>query len=301
VDPAEQSNYPNRPIRLIVPEVVGSAADLLARIIAKGVSDQFGKPIEIENQFGEAAIERAIKATPDGYTLLYSGAGLALLPHIKKLSFDPLKDLTPVARIAISPTLLAVNPALPVRTVSELVDLMKAKPNTLRMSTAGATTPGHFAGAMFIAMADVKPIVVHYDGGGPAIKAVVENDAQWTLAPIAGRLPLVRAGKLRALATGSPTRLSMLPDVPTMAESGYPDFNAVGWGAIFVPNGTPQPIIDMLQSKILTVVNRPEIERQFEEQGNTAASSTQAELAKLLREDTTRLGDLARAIGMRIE
>jgi hypothetical protein len=111
------------------------------------------------------------------------------------------------------------------------------------MSTAGAGTAGHFAGEMFIAMAGIKPVVVHYKGGGPAIEAVVDNDSQWTVAPIGGRMPHVRTGKLKALAMGSPTRLALLPNVPTVAEFGYPGYNAVGWGAIFVPNGTPQPII----------------------------------------------------------
>jgi tripartite-type tricarboxylate transporter receptor subunit TctC len=212
-----------------------------------------------------------------------------------------MKDLTPVARFVIQPTLLAVNPSLPVNTVQELVALMKANPDKLRMSTAGAGTAGHFSGEMFIAMAGVKPVVVHYNGGGPAIEAVVNNDSQWTMAPIAGRLPHVRTGKLRALAIGSPTRLSLLPDVPTVAESGYPGYSAVGWGGIFVPNGTPQPIIDKLNSTIAKAVTLPEVKKQFEEQGTEAASSTQAEMAKLLREDYAHLGELAKGIGVRVD
>ncbi len=182
-----QENYPTGPIHIIVPEVVGSAADLMSRIVGKQIGEMVGQPVSFENLFLEAGVEKGIKSAPDGYTLIYGSSGnLALLPHVKKVAFDPIKDLTPVARFVVQPTLLAVNPSLPVKNVQELVALMKAKPDTLRMSTAGAATAGHFAGEMFIAMAGVKPVVVHYKGGGPAIEAVVDNDSQWTVAPIAG-------------------------------------------------------------------------------------------------------------------
>jgi len=297
-----QENYPTRPIKVIVPEVVGSAADLMSRIIGQRIGEAFGQPVTYENLFLEAGVEKGIKSAPDGYTLIYGSSGnVALLPHVKKVSFDPLKDLTPVARFVIQPTLIAANPSLPVNTLQELVAMMKANPNKLRMSTAGAGTAGHFAGEMFIAMAGIKPVVVHYKGGGPAIDAVVNNDSQWTVAPIGGRMPHVRSGKLKALAMGSPTRLALLPNVPTVAESGYPGYSAVGWGAIFVPNGTPQPIIDKLNATIAKVVTLPEVKKQFEEQGTEGASSTQAEMAKLLREDYARLGETAKSIGLNVD
>jgi tripartite-type tricarboxylate transporter receptor subunit TctC len=296
-----QENYPTKPIRIIVPEVVGSAADLLSRIIGQRIGEALDQPVAYENLFLEAGVEKGIKSAPDGYTLIYGSSGnLALLPHVKKVAFDPIKDLTPVARFAIQPTLLASNPSLPVTTVQDLVALIKANPDKLRMSTAGAGTAGHFAGEMFIAMAGIKPVVVHYNGGGPAIGAVVNNDSQWTMAPIAGRMPHVRSGKLRALAIGGTTRLSLLPDVPTVVESGYPGFAAVGWGGIFVPNGTPQPIIDKLAATIANVVTLPEARKQFAEQGIEPASSTPAEMAKMLRDDYARLGELAKRLAVSV-
>jgi tripartite-type tricarboxylate transporter receptor subunit TctC len=296
-----QESYPSRPIKIIVPEVVGSAADLMSRIIGARIGEALGQPVTYENLFLEAGVEKAIKAPADGYTLLYGSSGnVALLPHVKKVSFDPLKDITPVARFVIQPTLIAANPALPVNTLQDLVALIKANPDKLRMSTAGAGTSGHFSGEMLIAMAGIKPVVVHYKGGGPAIEAVVTGDSQFTVAPIAGRLPHVRSGKLKAIAVGSPTRLALLPDVPTVAESGYPDYKAVGWGAIFVPNGTPQPIVDKLEATIAAEVVKPEVKKQFEEQGTEGAASTQAELAKLLRDEYERIGGVAKSIGIAV-
>jgi tripartite-type tricarboxylate transporter receptor subunit TctC len=300
--PVLAQTYPAKPIRLIAPEVRGSSTDVVARIIAPGLSQQLGQPVEVENLFGEAGIVKAIKSPPDGYTLVYGSSGtLALLPHIKKVAFDSRTELTPVGRFVISPTLLAVNPSLPAHNVQELVALIKANPGKLRMSTAGAGTAGHFAGEMFIAMADIKPIVVHYAGGGPAIDAVIHNDAQWTMAPIAGRLPRVRTGELRALATGSPQRLAMLPDLPTLAESGYPGYSAVGWGGIFVPNGTPQDAVDKLNAAIVKAVAAPEVRKKFEEQGTEGASSTAAELAKMLRDDYVNIGETAKRIGIAVD
>jgi len=300
--PAAAQDYPGKPIRLIAPEVPGSATDILARIIAAKLADALGQPVTVSNNFGEAGLIEGIKAPPDGYTLVYGSAGtLALLPHIKKVSFDPLTDLSPVARFVISPTLLAVHPSLPVTSVGDLVALLKAKPGEYKMATAGFGTAGHFAGVLFNVMAGVNPPVVHYAGGGPAIAAVIDNDAQWTFAPIAGRLPHVRTGKLKAIATGGTRRLAVLPEVPTVAESGIAGYESVGWGGIFVPNGTPQPVIARLNAAIVAALASPGAKEEFAKQGTEPASSTPAELAQLLRADHARLGQVARSIGVKPE
>jgi tripartite-type tricarboxylate transporter receptor subunit TctC len=294
-------DLPAKPITIIVPEVPGSAADLMSRIIGKNLGETLGQPVNYENLFLEAGVEKAIKAAPDGYTLMYGSSGnVALLPHVKKVAWDPMRDLTPVGRFVIQPTLIATNAQLPVTTLQDLVTMIKANPGKIKMSTAGAGTAGHFAGEMFIAMAGIKPVVTHYNGGGPAIDAVVNGDSQWTVAPIGGRMPHVQSGKLKALAMGSPSRLRLLPNVPTVAKSGYPGYEATGWGAIFVPNGTPQPVIDKLNATIAKVAMMPEAKKQFEEQGTEAAASTQAEMAKLLREDFARLGEVAKGLGLKV-
>ena len=234
--------------------------------------------------------------------MIYGSSGnLALLPHVKKVAFDPLKDLTPVARFVVQPTLIAANATLPVKNLAELVAMMKANPGKLRMSTAGAGTAGHFAGEMFIAMAGVKPEVVHYNGGGPAIEGVVNGDFAMDRGP--DRRPAAAGAQRQAQGARNrqPQRLALLPDVPTVAESGYPGYDAVGWGAIFVPNGTPQPIIDKLNATIAKVATLPDVKKQFEEQGTEAASSSQAEMAKLLRDEYARLGQTAKSIGLNVD
>jgi tripartite-type tricarboxylate transporter receptor subunit TctC len=296
-----QEDYPAKTITIIVPEVPGSAADLLSRIIGKSLGEALGQPVNYENLFLEAGVEKAIHAAPDGYTLMYGSSGnVALLPHVKKVTWDPSRDLTPVGRFVIQPTLIASNTQLPVKTLQDLVTLIRANPGKIKMATAGEGTAGHFAGEILIAMAGIQPVVTHYKGGGPAIDAVVNGDSQWTAAPIAGRMSYVQNGKLKALAIGGPARLKLLPDVPTVAESGYPGFEATGWGAIFVPNGTPRPIIDKLNATIAKVAMVPEVKKLFEEQGTEAASSTQAEMAKLLQGEFARLGDMAKGLGLKV-
>ncbi len=296
---AAQTDYPNKPIRLMVPEVPDSATGILASILAPKLSEALGQRVEIINLFGAPGLEMGAKAANDGYTLTYGSAGtLALLPHIDKtLKFDLFKDFEPVSLYAINPTLLAVHPSLPVSNVRELVALMKAKPHQLKMSTAGAGTAGHFAGVLFNAMTGVDAEVVHYKGGGPAITAVIDNEAQWTFAPIAGRLPHVRTGKLKAIATGGLTRLAVLPDVPTVAET-VPGYNSVGWAGIFVPAGTPATVVAKLNAAVVKAVASPDLKAKVVEQGSEPMSSTSAELAKRLREEYDTLGQVAKTAGM---
>jgi len=297
---AQGGDYPNKPIRLMVPEVPDSATGILASILAPKLSDALGQKVEIVNQFGKAGLMAGARAAADGYTLTYGSAGtLALLPHIDKdTGFDSFNDFAPVSLYAINPTLLATNPALPVANVKELIALMKAKPHQLKMSTAGAGTAGHFAGELFLAMAGADSQVVHYNGGGPAITAVIDGDAQWTFAPIAGRLPHVRTGKLKALATGGLTRLAVLPEVPTVAEAGVPGYNSVGWAGIFAPKGTPEPVIAKLNAAMVKAVADPDLKAKVAEQGSEPMSSSAADLGKRLREEYDTLGKVAKTAGM---
>src|SRR5258708_10373077 len=179
-----QENYPTKPIRIVVPEVVGSAADFLSRFIGQRIGEALAQPVTYENLFLEAGVEKGIKSAPDGYTLIYGSSGnLALLPHVKKVSFDPIKDLTPVARFVIQPTLLASNPSLPVTTVQDLVALIKANPDKLRMSTAGAGTAAQFSPATVLILARGKPVAVAYLLTAPPVLTVVPNPTPTDTSP----------------------------------------------------------------------------------------------------------------------
>jgi tripartite-type tricarboxylate transporter receptor subunit TctC len=282
--------------------VVGSTADLLSRIIGQRLGEALGQPVAYENLFLEAGVEEGMKSAPDGYTLIYGSSGnLPLLPHVRKVSFDPTKDLTPVARFVIQPTLIASNPSLPVTTLQELVALIKANPDKIRMSTAGAGTAGRFAGEMFIARAASSPWWF-------TITAAVRRSRPWsTTIPSGPRRRFRVACRMSAregscaLAIGDTARLSLLPDVPTVAESGYPGFDAVGWGGIFVPNGTPQPIIDKLAATIARIVTLQDVKAQFAAQGTEPASSTQGETAKMVQDDYARFGALAKRLGVSVK
>jgi tripartite-type tricarboxylate transporter receptor subunit TctC len=300
VNAQDVASYPNKPIRFVAPEVIGSATDILARILAKHLAAAVGQPVNIDNIFGTPGMLSGAKAAPDGYTIIYGSAGtLALSPQINRgLPYNTLTDFVPVSLYSINPTLLAVNPTLPAKNVTELIALLKAKPKEMTMSTAGKGTAGHFAGVLFNFMAKVDPVVVHYPGGGPAIDAVVNNDAPWTFAPIAGRLPHVRSGKLRALATGAGKRLTVLPDVPTVAESGLPGYESVGWSGVWVPKGTPAPIVDKLHATLVKVIASDALKRDVIDAGSEAQSSTPAELMTRLRAEYESLAKLAKMAGV---
>jgi tripartite-type tricarboxylate transporter receptor subunit TctC len=296
----DASSYPSKPIRFVAPEVVGSATDVLARILAKHLAVALGQPVNIDNIFGTPGMLSGMQAPPDGYTIIYGSAGtLALSPQINKgLPYNTLTDFVPVSLYSINPSLLAVHPSLPAKDVRELIALLKAKPKEMKMSTAGKGTSGHFSGVLFNSMAGVDPVVVHYPGGGPAIEAVLNNEAPWTFAPIAGRLPHVRSGKLKALATGAAKRLTVLPEVPTVAESGLPGYESVGWSGIWVQKGTPQPIVNKLHATLVKVIASPELKRDVLDAGSEAQSSTPAELMTRLRDEYATLARLAKAAGV---
>jgi tripartite-type tricarboxylate transporter receptor subunit TctC len=300
---AQAQDYPSRPIRVIVPQQPGSATDVLARLFAVKLGETLGQPLVIDNRVGAGGLlgaEAAAKSAPDGYTLLVGATSwITVAPHThKSLPYDPLADFVPVSLFAVSQNLLAVNPALPANSVKELVALMKAKPGELNMASAGVASSSHLAGLLFTSLADVKAVHVPYKGAGASVLAVVTGEAHWSFTPMQGPLPHVRAGKLRALAVGGATRSPALPDVPTVAEAGIPQYFSGTWYGLMVPKGTPAAIVERLHAATVRTMAAAEMREQIANQGADARTSTPAEFARFVRDEYERIAKVVKLAGL---
>jgi tripartite-type tricarboxylate transporter receptor subunit TctC len=292
--------YPSRPIRLIIPEVPGSATDAIAGLLAQRLGEALGQPMHIDRLFDKASVQAALAAPPDGYTLLIGGnATMVVAPQVDRASsYDPFTDLVPISSYTRMPYLFVVHPSLPVSNVQQFIALARAKPGELKMASAGVGQGSHLGSAMFALMTSIDTPHTPYEGGGPSIAAVVDNRAQWTITPMAGPLPHVRAGRLKALAVGSATRAPALPDLPTVAEQGVPGYSVGFWGGLYLPKGAPAAIVERLNAAVVKVLDAPEVKEQFLARGAEAVSSTPAELTQFMREEHERMGKVLRTVGL---
>ena len=303
---AHAQQWPAKPVRFVVPFAPGGTTDILARLVGQHLGEALGHPFVIDNRAGAGGIvgaETAAKAPPDGYTVLVgASAWITVSPHTyKKLNYDPLTDLVPVSLFAISQVLLVVNPVVPATNVRELVAVMKAKPGELNMASAGVGSSSHLAGVLLTTVTDTRALHVPYKGAGGSIGAVVAGEAHWTFTPMQGPLGFVRAGKLRALAVGGTSRSSALPDVPTVAESGYPDYELASWYGWLVPRGTPPAVIERLRAATVSVMNSPELREQVMNQGAEPKTTTPAEFSRFIRAEYERIGRVVKAAGVTAE
>ena len=274
-----EGNYPIKPIRIIIPQSSGSATDTLIRLIAPKLTEQLGQALILENKLGAGGIigaDTVAKAAPDGYTLLIGATSwITIAPHVySKLSYDPQKDLAPISIFAIGQNVLAVPANSPVMNVKDLVAQMRANPNGLNMASAGIGSTSHLAGEMLTSLANVSAVHVPYKGAGPSVMSLLSGEAQWVFTPMQGPIALIRSGKLRALAVGGGVRSAILPDVPTVKESGIAGYDMRNWYGLLAPAGTPKPIIDKLHAAIVKVVNSPEIKEQFYTQGSEPTTNS---------------------------
>ena len=265
---AHAQDWPTRPIQIIVSSGAGGTADILARMIGEQLSPALGQPVIVENRpgagghVGAAAVARA---KPDGYTLLMSGSPThSVGPHLfKNLTYDPMQDVPPVAMMAIAPNLLVVNASLPVKSVKELVELARSKPGQLTYSSAGAGTSGFLAAEQLKKSANLDMAHVPYKSGPEAVTGVLSGDVSFIFFTLPSLLPQVEAEKLRALAITGAERSALVPNVPTVAEAGFSDFEVLAWFALFAPRDTPAPIVDRLATEIEKIVKRPEIREKM--------------------------------------
>jgi tripartite-type tricarboxylate transporter receptor subunit TctC len=296
--------YPDKPVSLVVPSTPGSTPDVIGRIAAEALAQQLGKQIVVLNKpgagtrIGSAAVAQA---EPDGYTLLLgSETALTLNPHIVKKMNYQLEQLTPVSSVAAAPELLVVNNAVPAKNVQELVALLKAKPGT-NAGHGGIGTTTHIALEMFRLMAGIQITQVPYKGGGETQTAIMSGQVPFMFSTTTTILPRVKAGQVRALAVASLKRVAAAPEIPTLAESGLPDFEVAGWFGVLAPTGTPRDIIERLSSEIRAGLARPEVRKRLTDLGAEPLGSTPEEFAAHMKEQYAKYGKLVKEAGIPVE
>lgn len=295
-------DYPNRPIRLMVPNAPGSSVDTLSRIVATSLSDVLGQQVVMDNRPGAAgviAMEIAKDATPDGYTLISATTAASTIARLlqKKPTFHPVTDYDYVVQFAETPNVLVVNPNVPVKSVKELIALAKAKPGDLRMASAGSGSQSHMSGAYFLQAANFESLHVPYKGGGPSVAAVVGGESHWTLTPAPAVMSHVSAGRVRAIAHSLPKATSMFPNMPAIAET-VPGFDYSGWQGFFFPKGTPRPIIEKMRAAVVKTMERPEVQKGMTFQATAIVIREPAAFRKVVEESMVKNAKLVKMLGL---
>jgi tripartite-type tricarboxylate transporter receptor subunit TctC len=286
-----QQNYPNRPIRIIVPFPPGASNDILGRLMGKKFTDAFGVQAVVDNRGGASTIIGAsilLRATPDGYTIMVTSGTHILTPLLLRTPYNAITDFTPVATIDASESLLVVNPSLPVKDVKEFVALAKAKSGQLNYASSAQGSSNHLNAVLFAQLMGIEMQHVPYKGGGPAVIDLMAGQVQMFLNSPSSMVPYIKAGKLKALAVTGNRRLSALPDVPTFAEQGIGDFTVKSWHGILAPLGTPKSIVDLLNAQTAKILSMPETVESLANLGMFPLISTPEEFATRLRTDTEK-------------
>jgi tripartite-type tricarboxylate transporter receptor subunit TctC len=298
--------YPSKPIRIIIAQAPGSASDVISRTFANKLQEGLGQPVVVEAKPGAGGVlgsEAAARATPDGYTLVMAtnsthGSNPALYA---KLPYDPIKDFAPISMVASVPYVLIVNPSVPAKNVADLVALAKAQPGKINYASAGNGSTHHFCGELLKTSAGINLIHVPYKGSPPAVTAVAANEVGvmfGNLTDIGGQL---KGGRIKALAVTSPERAPLIPDVPTLKEAGYPDFEILSWFAFLAPAGTPQPIISRLHAEAVKALESDGVKGPLSAQGLTVYSSTPEQVTAHIKSEIAKFTRIARAANIKAE
>ena len=297
--------YPSQPIRMIVAFPPGAANDFLARTIGQKLTEEWKQSVVVENRPGASGIiggDLVAKAAPDGYTLLLTSVTNVILPSLNStMPFDPIRDFTPVALVALGPLLFVANPSVPANTVGEFIALAKAQPGKLSYGTAGSGTSVHIAVEMFKKQAGVDIVHVPYKGSSPAMMDLIAGQTQMMMDVLPSALPQVRAGKLKVIAVTGSKRLAELPDVPTVSESGLPGFDVAAWWGVVGPKGMPPAIVEKLNATINRIVAQPDMRAAFAGRGLETVTTTPAEFERVMRADEARFGAVVREVGIKAE
>lgn len=306
VSTADAQSWPAKPIRIISPYPPAGANDLLARIIAPKLSEQLGQPVVVENRAGATGnigAELVAKAPADGYTLLMGQAGNLTIniSLMAKIPFDPVRDFSPVTMVASTPNVLVVHPSLPVRTVKDLIALAKAKPGQINYATSGIGSPGHLAAELLNKSAGIRLVHIPYKGAAPALLDVVAGNAHLYFTSAVSAQPFIPSGRLRMVAVASAKRSPSLPEVPTVAEAGFPEFDVSSWWGVVAPASTPREVVIRLQTEIHRVIALPEIRAKLAEQGLDIATNTPEQFAAYIKSETAKWAKLIREVGVKPE
>jgi tripartite-type tricarboxylate transporter receptor subunit TctC len=297
--------YPVKPIRVILSVPAGATPDVTARLVTPGLASVLGQPLVVDNRGGAGGLigaEIVAKAAPDGYTVFISSPGaLTILPHLRKVPYDTLRDFTPISLISVGPFVLIVHPSVPAKTVKELIALAKAQPGKLNYASAGSGVANHLAMELFKQMAGVDITHVPYKGAPQAVTDVLAGHMNMMFNSIAPLVGHIKAGRVRVLGIASAKRSPQVPEVPTISEAGVPGFEAENWFGMFAPAKTPQRIIARLNEAVVKVVRSPEIQSQFAALGADAVGNSPVEFAAFVRRDMEKYAKVVRISGAKVD
>ena len=286
-------DYPNRPVRLIIPFPPGGSNDVVGRLVAQQLSIKLGQQVYVDNRAGAGGTigtEACATATPDGYTICVISIAHAVNPALYSLKYDPIKSFTPISIFATGPNVLVVNPTSPIRSVKDLLVLAKEKPGELNYASAGVGSFQHLGAELFKLQAQINLVHVPYKGGGPAMQDVIAGHVKIMFSSLVQTTPFIKSGQLIALGTGGTKRSPVLPDVPTIAEAGVPGYVADNWWGLAAPAGLPKPIIDKLYTATQAALKAPELQAQFEREGAATVEMSTAEFGEYIKTEIAKWG-----------
>ena len=300
-----QSDYPNKPVRVMVGANAGGGTDVIARMLAEKFAESMKQPFVVENRPGASntiAADLTAKAPADGHTLLVAtNTGQAIAPHLLKLGFDPLKQIQPVGLIVVVPNVLVVGDKVAAKDVKELVAAAKAKPGEFKYASSGIGSTQHIAGEAFDQAAGIKTVHVPYKGSSQAHVDILGGNVEMMFDTTSSAMPHIKSGRFRALAVTSPQRSAELPSVPTIAEAGYPAAEMTTWYGLFVTGGTPKPVVDRLHAELQRILKLPDVQAKLKGLGGEPGTITVDQFAEMNRKDYDRFGALIRSANIKAE
>ena len=297
--------FPSRPVRIVVAYAPGGGNDLFARVLAKRLTETLGKTVLVDNRPGANGMigtRLVAAASPDGYTMILADMAHATNPFVySSAQYDPIKDFTPITTLGSAPIVLVVHPATPYQSLGEFIAAAKSQPAKITMGSGGMGSTSHIAGEFFQLRTGTKLNHVPYKGTGPALADAVAGQIQCIFSPVAAAIPLVSAGRLRALAISSAKRAAVVPDVPTFEELGVADYRVGGWYGILAPAGVPKPVVARLNKEFVAAVQAPEVRSRFDDSLVTPGTGTPEEFVAFLKSEAARWSQLIKAVGIKVD